>query len=200
MIASGEIRAGQGGSRYRGVTRPTSVNTNPDAQPDLELRRLNAQPTAPGPREQVYCTKVGTTRPDEMYIVGAHMDGHGWGEAANDNGSGTALVMELARVFSESGCADRTIDSIRALEQRGDGLLTAPSLTSSSERRLQGREDPAWLGPVSGAQVARHDPARHDAVGPRHAARRRHVQPRAAARSRRQHRVPVHVEARRRRR
>ena len=46
------------------------------------------------------CTKVGTTRPDEMYIVGAHMDGHGWGEAANDNGSGTALVMELARIFS----------------------------------------------------------------------------------------------------
>ena len=35
-----------------------------------------------------------------MYIVGAHMDGHGWGEAANDNGSGTALVMELARVLN----------------------------------------------------------------------------------------------------
>src|SRR3990170_3225990 len=60
----------------------------------------NRKPTTPGAREQVYCTKVGTTRPDEMYIVGAHMDGHGWGEAANDNGSGTALVMELARLFS----------------------------------------------------------------------------------------------------
>ena len=35
-----------------------------------------------------------------MYIIGAHMDGIGWGEAANDDGSGTALVMELARVFS----------------------------------------------------------------------------------------------------
>ena len=45
-------------------------------------------------RENVYCTKVGRTRPDEMYIVGAHMDGHGWGEAANDDGSGTAIVME----------------------------------------------------------------------------------------------------------
>src|SRR6185503_9699726 len=57
-------------------------------------------PTTAGPREEVYCTKVGTTRPDEMYIIGGHMDGHGWGEAANDDGSGTALVMELARVFS----------------------------------------------------------------------------------------------------
>ncbi len=35
-----------------------------------------------------------------MYILGAHMDGIGWGEAANDDGSGTALVMELARIFS----------------------------------------------------------------------------------------------------
>ena len=70
-------------------------------QPDEKLRELNREPTKPTARAQeVYCTKVGTTRPDEMYIVGAHMDGHGWGEAANDNGSGTALVMELARIFS----------------------------------------------------------------------------------------------------
>jgi Zn-dependent M28 family amino/carboxypeptidase len=35
-----------------------------------------------------------------MYIVGAHMDGKGGGEAADDNASGTAIVMELARIFS----------------------------------------------------------------------------------------------------
>ena len=35
-----------------------------------------------------------------MYIVSGHMDGHGYGEAANDNASGTALVMEVARVLS----------------------------------------------------------------------------------------------------
>ena len=67
---------------------------------DPRLRALNAQPTTPGERQDVYCTKVGTTHPEEMYIVGGHMDGHGWGEAANDDGSGTALVMELARIFS----------------------------------------------------------------------------------------------------
>jgi hypothetical protein len=49
---------------------------------------LNSEPTEPGPRDQVYCTKVGVTRPDEMYIVSAHMDGQGWGDAANDNASG----------------------------------------------------------------------------------------------------------------
>src|ERR1019366_9518467 len=89
----------QGGGRIRGTRGPTGVNTDPLKQTDERLRALNAQASDVGPREEVYCTKIGTTHPEEMYIVGAHMDGHGWGEAANDDGSGTALVMELARIF-----------------------------------------------------------------------------------------------------
>jgi Zn-dependent M28 family amino/carboxypeptidase len=46
-----------------------------------------------------------------MYIVATHMDRQGWGEAANDDRSGTALVMELARVFSSPDV--RTERSIR---------------------------------------------------------------------------------------
>src|SRR5215207_8009676 len=83
---------GQGGSTMRGIRRRTGVNNDSLRQPDRVLRALNAEPTdtVNRMREEVYCTKVGTTRPDEMYIVGGHMDGHGWGEAANDDGSGTA--------------------------------------------------------------------------------------------------------------
>jgi hypothetical protein len=92
--------AAPGGARYRGVRTLTSVNNDPLRQPDENLRALNSQPSIDGPREELYCTKIGATHPEEMYIVGAHMDGIGWGEAANDDGSGTALVMELARVFS----------------------------------------------------------------------------------------------------
>ncbi len=58
------------------------------------------------------CTapRSARTHPDEMYIVGGHMDGIGWGEAANDDGSGAALVMELARVFSDPDVkTDRSI-------------------------------------------------------------------------------------------
>jgi hypothetical protein len=63
LIASGEIRRGVGGSRLRGMTRPATANSNLDAQSDPVLRALNAQPqpTTAGPREQVYCTKVGAT-------------------------------------------------------------------------------------------------------------------------------------------
>ena len=144
-IASGEIRSGPGGSRYRGITRPTGVNTNPDAQTDARLRALNEQPASPGAREEVYCTKVGTTRPDEMYIVGAHMDGHGWGEAADDNGSGTALVMELARVLGSPDV--QTERSIRfALWNNEETGLSGARAYVEQRAALQGKEDPPGSG------------------------------------------------------
>lgn len=145
VIASGEIRPGQGGSRLRGITRPTGANNNPDAQPDPVLRALNAQPSTPGPREQVYCTKLGATHPGEMYIVGAHMDGIGWGEAANDNGSGTALVMELARVLSSPDV--QTERSIRfVLWNSEETGLSGARAYVEDRAPLQGREVPGGSG------------------------------------------------------
>ena len=145
VIASGEIRAGVGGSRLRGITRPADPNNNPDAQSDPALRALNSQPTTPGPREQVYCTKVGTTHPDEMYIVGAHMDGRGFGEAADDDGSGTALVMELARVFSSPDV--QTERSIRfALWNNEETGLNGARAYVEQRAALQGKEDPPGSG------------------------------------------------------
>jgi len=145
IIASGEVRSGPGGSRYRGTTRRTGVNNDPLRQPDEKLRALNTEPAKDGEREEVYCTKVGTTRPDEMYIVGAHMDGHGWGEAANDNGSGTALVMELARIFSSPDVVtDRTIRF--ALWNNEETGLNGARAYVDQRAALQGKEDPPGSG------------------------------------------------------
>jgi hypothetical protein len=145
-----------GGGRPRGVRTPTGVNTDPLKQPDEKLRALNMQPTMPGPREAVYCTKVGTAHPDEMYIVSGHMDGHGWGEAANDDGSGTALVMEVARVFSGPDVqTDRTIRFI--LWNNEETGSQAARAYIAQRQELQGKEHPAgshtypepkWLGMI----------------------------------------------------
>jgi hypothetical protein len=146
----------EGGGRPRGVRMRTGVNTDPLKQPDEKLRALNTQPSTPGRREEVFCTKVGSTRPDEMYIVGAHMDGHGWGEAANDNGSGTALVMELARVLNAPGVTtDRTIRF--ALWNNEETGLNGSAAYVAQRRALQGQEnppgsgrypEPTWLGMI----------------------------------------------------
>lgn len=134
-----------GGGRPRGIRARTGVNQDSLAQPDPTLRRLNAQASEPGQRQLVYCTKIGTTHPDEMYIVGAHMDGIGWGEAANDDGSGTAIVMELARIFSSPDV--QTERSIRfALWNNEETGLNGARAYVAQRQALQGKEEPAGSG------------------------------------------------------
>ena len=73
------------------------------------------------------------------------MDGHGWGEAANDDGSGTALVMELARVLSS---ADVRLDhSVRfALWNNEETGLNGSRAYVAQRKDLQGKEDPPGSG------------------------------------------------------
>ena len=136
---------GAGGSRMRGIVLPTGVNEDSLRQPDLALRKLDTPQTVGGERQEVYCTKVGTTHPDEMYIVGGHMDGIGWGEAANDDGSGTALVMQLARVFSSPDVkTDRSIRFI--LWNNEESGLNGSRAYAAQRDSLQGKEFPAGSG------------------------------------------------------
>lgn len=156
VIASGEVRRGPGGSRYRGITAPTGVNTDPMKQPDPRIRELDREPATDGAREEVFCTKIGANRPQEMYILGAHMDGHGWGEAANDDGSGTALVLELARILNAPDVV--TDRSIRfALWNNEETGLDGAEAYVKQRAGLQGVEEPArsgkypepkWLGMI----------------------------------------------------
>ena len=146
----------QGGGRIRGNRRSTTPVVDSLAQPDATLRALNSEVPTSGPRQEVYCTKVGTTRPDEMYIVGGHMDGRGYGEAANDDGSGTAIVMELARIFSQPDVkTDRSIRFI--LWNNEETGLEGARAYVAQRQALQGKESPAgsgkypepkWLGMV----------------------------------------------------
>ena len=138
-------RGGGGGIPRKGFRGPTGVNNDPNRQPDEKLRALDMQPSTPGPRDQVFCTKIGTTRPDEMYIVGGHMDGLGYAEGANDNGSGTAIVMEMARIFSSPDV--RTERSIRFILWNNEetGLNGARAYVDQ-RRELQGKEDPPGSG------------------------------------------------------
>jgi Peptidase family M28 len=143
--ATQRIRREQGGGRSRGIRARTGVNSDSLLQPDVALRARNAQPSTPGERQQVYCTKIGTTHPDEMYIIGAHMDGIGWGEAANDDGSGTALVMELARVFSSPDVSTERSIRFILFNNEETGLNGARAYVAQ-RYDMQGKEMPAGSG------------------------------------------------------
>lgn len=97
------------------------------------------------PREQVFATKVGATVPQEGYILGAHMDGRGGGEAANDDASGTALVLEIARVLASSDI--RTARSVRfVLWNNEETGLNGARAYVQQRASLQGKEDPPGSG------------------------------------------------------
>lgn len=113
------------------------------------------------PREEVYATKVGSTSPNEMYILGGHMDGRGAGQAANDDASGAALVMEIARVLASPDI--RTDRSVRfALWNNEETGLEGAEVYVDQRAALQGVEDPlgsgrypepTWLGMIQHDKV-----------------------------------------------
>jgi hypothetical protein len=148
--------SGPGGSTIFGRGRRPTVNRDLNAQPDQQIRALDAEEPVDGERQDVYCTKVGAIQPGEMYIVSAHLDGHGVNQASNDDGSGTALVMELARIFSEPNV--RTERSIRFVLWNNEETGSQGAQAYIDQRAsLQGIEDPPrsgrypeprWLGMI----------------------------------------------------
>jgi hypothetical protein len=109
-----------------------------------------------GPLENIYATKVGATTPGEMYIVSAHMDGRGGGQAADDDGSGCAVVLELARVLATPDV--QTNRSIRFAFWNNEEFGMDGSGTYAEERaRLRGSAvEPTWLG------IIQHDMMMYD--------------------------------------
>lgn len=74
---------------------------------ELEMRLTNRI----GPAQFSHVVgEVPGLRHDEVVVVGAHYDGHDISQGAVDDASGTALVMELARVFAPlAGQLQRTL-------------------------------------------------------------------------------------------
>lgn len=58
--------------------------------------------------QNVIADLPGTTYPDEIVVIGGHYDSSLGIQGASDNAGGTALVMELARLFAERG-SQRTL-------------------------------------------------------------------------------------------
>jgi len=136
---------GPGGSRIFSDMRERGVNNDSLAQPDPAIRAINMEPSTPGQRQEVICMKVGTKYPNEMYILGGHMDGIGWGQAVNDDASGSAIVMELARIFSQPDV--QTERSIRfALWNNEETGLNGARAYAEQRGPMQGKEIPAGSG------------------------------------------------------
>lgn len=115
-VASGSLRTPHtGGMRYRGKFKkiPAAAITTEDA--DL-LRRLFANDehvrmelvltprTLPDVESANVVAEIrGSTRPDEIVLIGGHLDSWDLGTGAIDNGAGIAMVMEAMRLIKTLG-------------------------------------------------------------------------------------------------
>jgi hypothetical protein len=104
----------------------------------------------------LWATKLGSVSPTQMYMVSAHLDARSGGDGFDDDGSGVALVMELARVLS---APDVTTDkSVRFIfwDKEEVGLYGAYGYVQD-RRSLQGTtNEPTWLG------IIQHDMILYD--------------------------------------
>lgn len=71
-------------------SRPQPIEITPDSRPAMG---------AIGPWRNFVVDIKGTTKPDEVLVIGAHFDAYPMSPGADDNGTGTAALLEIARVL-----------------------------------------------------------------------------------------------------
>ena len=122
-----------------------------------------------GQTANVVATLKGTVNPELIYVVSSHYDSVAIGPGADDDSSGTAALLETARMHGEAAAAGD--DRLRVVHRRGGGPARQPRVRAARRRRQ--------------AVDRRRAQQRHGRVGQRSAARQHHplLEPAASATS-----------------
>lgn len=92
---------------FKLIERLMESNSSP-AQPPVRVEfRLDNRTSGPVMVNNVIADLRGREKPDEWVIVGAHLDSWDLATGAQDNGTGTAMVLEAARAIVQSGKTPR---------------------------------------------------------------------------------------------
>jgi hypothetical protein len=86
---------------YRLATRPAPARTR------LEVEIQNKFIPGPIPVYNTVGEIVGREKPDEYVVLGAHLDSWDLGSGTTDNGTGSSVVLEAARILAKSGVQPR---------------------------------------------------------------------------------------------
>lgn len=99
--------------------------------PHLEGRVENRMGQAPVQQWNTVAEIRGSERPGQMVILGAHLDSWDLGTGVTDNGTGSMVVLEVARVLAQSGLKPKR--SVRFVLFSGEeqGLLGSRAYTAA---------------------------------------------------------------------
>ena len=104
---------------------------------ELELGIDNRFFKGPVPQHNVVAEITGVEQPDEVVIVGGHLDSWDGAEGANDNGTGVATTMEAARLLAAVGARPKR--TIRFVLWGGEeqGLLGSRAYVEQHAEELE---------------------------------------------------------------
>jgi Iap family predicted aminopeptidase len=120
---------------------------------------LNLQPSFSGKAVEVYNTVAeitGTDKPDEVVILGAHLDSWDLGTGATDNGTGSMAVLEAARALQKLGVQPKRTIRFVLFSGEEQGL-------NGSKAYVQAHKDE--LAKISGVLVHDSGTGRVETVG-----------------------------------
>jgi aminopeptidase YwaD len=108
-----------------------------------------------GTSRDVIAELTGSQFPDDIIVIGGHMDSVPDIQGAMDNAAGTATMLELARVFAQQGCK-RTLRFIAWGTEEGGDLGSAKYVIELKKKDRQERADPDFVEGYSRTELERH--------------------------------------------
>lgn len=124
---------------------PAVAISAPDAQqlariltkaPEAKLKlQLDTQQTEDAISHNVIAEITGSERPDEIVLIGAHLDSWDQGTGALDDGAGVGLVMATAALIKQQGQPKRTIRVVLYGNEEG-GLVGARAYAAKHAKEL----------------------------------------------------------------
>ncbi|WP_243323987.1 M20/M25/M40 family metallo-hydrolase [Geothrix sp. SG200] len=102
----------------------------------LELTLGGAFSKAPVQAFNVVGELKGTGKPDEVVILGAHLDSWDLGTGATDNATGSAIVLEALRAFQASGLKPRRTIRFVLFSGEEQGLLGSRAYVEAHKAEL----------------------------------------------------------------
>lgn len=104
--------------------------------PRFEARVDNTLGTTPVSQYNTVAEIRGTEHPDEVVILGAHLDSWDLGTGATDNGAGSVVVMEAARVLQQSGLKPKRTIRFILFSGEEEGLLGSQAYAAAHAKEL----------------------------------------------------------------
>jgi len=140
---------------YRLATRPAPARTR------VEIEMQNTFVPGPIAVNNTVGEIAGRDKPDEVVVVGAHLDSWDLGQGATDNGSGSTVLLEAARALAKSGVRPRRTIRFILFTGEEQGMLGSKAYVEKHKDELPRVSaclvDDTGVGKIVGID-ARHRP------------------------------------------